>query len=104
MTLLAMNWRSGRPPRDFVGFALEYKEPDMDRFWEIKNRISFPNADGSVNSNRVSTRLAPIQKFRWVHFPVNADTAGEFVYRVTPVFMNASNELSYGEAQQAPSY
>ena len=49
MTLLAMNWKDANPPRDFVGFALEYKEPDGDRFWGIKNRINFPNPDGSVN-------------------------------------------------------
>lgn len=101
MTLLAMNWRAGTPPRDFVGFALEYKEPDGDRYWVIKNRINFPNPDGSVNKGRISSRLSPIQKFRWVHFPVNAEKPGEFIYRVTPVFMNASGELSYGEPQEA---
>jgi len=101
MVLLAMNWKSKEPPRDFVGFALEYKEPDGDRFWTIKNRINFPNTDGSVNKERTSSRLSPIQKFRWAHFPVNAEKEGEFTYRVTPVFMSASNELSYGEAQEA---
>ncbi|HET9822063.1 MAG TPA: phospholipase D-like domain-containing protein, partial [Burkholderiaceae bacterium] len=83
------------------GFALDYKEPGGDRFWVIKNRINFPNADGSVNKERTSSRLSPIQKFRWVHFPVNADMEGTFTYRVTPVFMSASGELSYGESQQA---
>ena len=101
MTLLAMNWKAVKPPRDFVGFALEYKEPGGDRFWTIKNRINFPNPDGSVNKAALSSRLAPIQKFRWVHFPVNAEKEGEFIYRVTPVFMNESGELSYGEAQEA---
>jgi phosphatidylserine/phosphatidylglycerophosphate/cardiolipin synthase-like enzyme len=101
MTLLAMNWKATEPPRDFVGFALEYKEPDGDRFWTIKNRINFPNPDGSVNKERTSSRLSPIQKFRWVHFPVNAEKEGEFTYRVTPVFMSASGELSYGEEQEA---
>jgi hypothetical protein len=101
MTLLAMNWKVAEPPRDFVGFALEYKEPDGDRFWAIKNRINFPNPDGSVNKARTSSRLSPIQKFRWVHFPVNAEKEGQFLYLVTPVFMSASGELSYGEAQEA---
>ncbi|WP_095077269.1 phospholipase D-like domain-containing protein [Pseudomonas sp. Irchel s3h17] len=101
MTLLAMNWRAAQPPRDFVGFALEYKEPDGDRYWVIKNRISLPNPDGSVNKARTSSRLAPIQKFRWVHFPLNAEKKGTFTYRVTPVFMSPSGELSYGEAQEA---
>jgi len=101
MTLLAMNWKVAKPPRDFVGFALEYKEPGGDRFWAIKNRINFPNPDGSVNTERTSSRLSPIQKFRWIHFPVNAEMEGQFIYRVTPVFMSTSGELSYGEAQEA---
>ena len=101
MTLLAMNWKAAKPPRDFVGFALEYREPGGDRFWTIKNRINFPNADGSVNKERTSTLISPIQKFRWVHFPMNAEKEGAFTYRVTPVFMSASGDLSYGEAQEA---
>ena len=101
MTLLAMNWKKDKPTMDFVGFAIEYKEPGSDQYWAIKNRISFPNADGSVNRERTSSRVSPIQKFRWVHFPVNAELHGEFTYRVTPVFMDPSGQLSYGEAQEA---
>jgi hypothetical protein len=101
MTLVAMNWKDGTPPQDFVGFAIEYKEPDGDKFFSLKNRLSFPSPSGDVNANRLSTRLSPIQKFRWVHFPRNAELPGEFVYRVTPVFMNDADELSYGESQEA---
>ena len=101
MALLGMNWRKGRPPDDFVGFAIEYKEPEGDRFYALKNRICFPGPDGAVNPNRLSTRLSPIQKFRWIHFPRNPDLPGLFVYRVTPVFMNGLDELSYGESQEA---
>lgn len=101
MTLVAMNWKQGKPPRDFVGFAIEYKEPGGDRFYALKNRLSFAGAAEEVNPDRLSTRLSPIQKFRWVHFPRNAELRGEFVYRVTPVFMNERDELSYGEPQEA---
>lgn len=101
MCLLAMNWKKGKPPKDFVGFAIEYKEPDGDKFFALKNRLCFPGAEGEVNPNKLSTRLSPIQKFRWVHFPRNAELAGEFVYKVTPVFMNDADELSYGEPQKA---
>src|SRR5215210_2933571 len=101
MCLLAMNWKEGKPPKDFVGFAIEYKEPGGDKFFALKNRLCFPGAEGEVNPNRLSTRLSPIQKFRWVHFPRNAELAGEFVYKVTPVFMNDADELSYGESQRA---
>lgn len=101
MALVAMNWRDGKPPREFVGFAIEYREPGGDRFFALKNRLSFDGPAGEVNPDRLSTRLSPIQKFRWVHFPRNAELPGRFVYRVTPVFMNDDDELSYGEAQEA---
>ena len=100
MSLLDMNWKVGRPPNDFVGFAIEYQEPNGQKFFPLQNRLCFPDASGGVNPNRLSTRFSPIQKFRWVHFPRNADLPGDFVYRVSPVFMNASGVLSYGEMQE----
>ena len=58
MTLLAMNWKAtARPPDDFVGFAIEYKEPGGDRFFAFKNRLGFRGADGKVDPNTLSTRL-----------------------------------------------
>lgn len=101
MALIAMNWKDGKPPKDFVGFAIEYKEPGGDRFFALKNRLSFTDTAGDVNPNKLSTKLSPIQKFRWAHFPRNAELDGEFVYRVTPVFMNEKDELSYGDPQEA---
>ena len=102
MALLAMDWKQGKPPEDFVGFAIMYKQPGGDRFFVLRNRLSFPLADGRVDRTQRPTTLSPIQKFRWVHFPPNADLAGEFLYRVVPVFMSAAGDLSYGEAQEAP--
>ena len=101
MVLLAMNWKAGTPSKDFVGFAIEYQEPGGNRFYSLNNRIGFPDSSGNVNPKQLSTRLSPIQKFRWVHFPRFADLPGTFVYRVTPVFMNSFDELSYGEFQEA---
>jgi len=101
MLLLAMNWKGGTPPEDFVGFAIEYQEPNGDRFYPLKNRLSFSPATGDVTPNQLSTRFSPIQKFRWVHFPRNAELPGPFTYRVTPVFMDTTDTLSYGEAQEA---
>jgi hypothetical protein len=101
MLLLAMNWKNGTPPDDFVGFAIEYQEPDGDRFYPLKNRLAFSPDTGDALPNQLSTRLSPIQKFRWVHFPRNAEIPGLFTYRVTPVFMDSTDTLSYGEAQEA---
>jgi hypothetical protein len=99
MALLAMNWKQGTPPDDFVGFAIEYQEPDGDRFYPLKNRLAFTTAGDVLNPNQLSTLQSPIQKFRWVHFPRNADLLGDFAYRVTPVFMGTDDALSYGETQ-----
>lgn len=101
MALLAMDWKNGVPPHDFVGFAIEYREPRGDRFYVVKNRISFQQANGRLRKEQQSSRIAPFQKFRWVHFPRRADLDGAFTYRVIPVFMNEDESLSYGEAQEA---
>lgn len=100
MVLLAMNWKEGLPPKDFVGFSIEYKEPDGIRYYAVKNRLSFLNSDGTVCKDTKSSLLSPIQMFRWVHFPRNAAMKGVFAYKVKPVFMNYLEELSYGEPQQ----
>jgi phosphatidylserine/phosphatidylglycerophosphate/cardiolipin synthase-like enzyme len=101
MLLIAMNWKTGEPPLDFVGFAIEYQEPGGNKFYALKNRLSFPGNTGMNANLKLSTRLSPIQKFRWVHFPRNAEMPGEFIYRVSPVFMNELAELSYGDYQEA---
>jgi phosphatidylserine/phosphatidylglycerophosphate/cardiolipin synthase-like enzyme len=99
MALLAMDWRNGQPPRDFVGFSIEYRIPNGTRFLAVRNRIAFPGPGGEVNANTLSSRLSPIQKFRWVHFPFDAEITGEYTYRVTPVFMDETQQLAYGEPQ-----
>jgi hypothetical protein len=100
MTLVAMNWKNGQPPQDFVGFAIEYQEPGGSQFFALNNRLGFLDAAGNVDSATLPTLQSPIQKFRWVHFPSNADLAGDFKYRVTPMFMDAQDKLSPGEPQQ----
>jgi len=100
MTLIAMNWKNGQPPQDFVGFAIEYQEPGGSQFFALNNRLGFLDANGNVDPAALSTLQSPIQKFRWVHFPRNADLAGDFKYRVTPMFMDSQDKLSKGEPQE----
>ena len=99
MALLGMNWKQGKPSLDFVGFSIEYKEPEGNKFYPLRNRITFPNAPKDDPNVRYTVR-SPLQKFRWVHFPRNAEMEGLFTYKVKPVFMNKVGELSYGESQQ----
>jgi phosphatidylserine/phosphatidylglycerophosphate/cardiolipin synthase-like enzyme len=101
MALLAMNWKSGEPPHDFVGFAIEYTEPGADQAFAVNNRLSFETAEGKVDPLQRASTLAPIQKFRWVHFPRTAELAGEFLYKVSPMFMDAAGQMTEGDAQTA---
>jgi phosphatidylserine/phosphatidylglycerophosphate/cardiolipin synthase-like enzyme len=101
MCLVAMNWKAGKPPIDFVGFAIESKPPGGDTFFPLSNRLTFAAAGGEVNPLQLSTLVSPIQKFRWVHFPRNANLDGAFTYRVTPIFMDEDDRLSQGEPQEA---
>ena len=101
MALLAMNWRNGKPPRNFVGFAIEFREPDSNKFWALKNRIAFPGQRKKFSDPPIDSTMAPFQIFRWVHFPKNTDLPGKFTYRVTPMFMDESGSLGRGESQTA---
>jgi len=101
MTLIAMNWKNGQPPQDFVGFAIEYQEPGGSQYHALNNRLGFLDASGNVDPTALSTLQSPIQKFRWVHFPLNAHLVGDFKYRITPMFMDAQDKLSTGEPQEA---
>jgi phosphatidylserine/phosphatidylglycerophosphate/cardiolipin synthase-like enzyme len=100
MCLVAMNWKSGRPTDDFVGFGIEYRPPGANQFYALNNRLGFLQANGAV-STTLSTLQSPIQKFRWIHFPSNASLTGDFLYRVTPMFMDAAGKLTSGEQQSA---
>ena len=101
MALVAMNWKGGKPPDDFVGFAIESRPPGGDTFFPLNNRLTFAGPAGEVNPVTLSTLISPIQKFRWVHFPRNANLDGDFTYRVTPIFMDDEDRLSQGEPQEA---
>jgi len=101
MALLAMNWRLGTPPRNFVGFSIEFREPGRNEFWPLLNSLGFPGQRKTFSDPPIPSTKAPIQKFRWVHFPANAEMKGKFTYRVMPRFMDEQGTLSRGEPQTA---
>lgn len=101
MALLAMNWREGKPPHNFVGFAIEFREPQKTEFWPVRNRIGFPGQRQMFSDPYIPSTMAPLQYFRWVHFPNNPNIQGQFTYLVTPMFMDETGALSRGEPQTA---
>ena len=96
MVLVAMNWKTGTPPRDFVGFAIEYKKPAAAKFSAVRSTKNFPGGPRNAKSTE-----APFQRFRWVVFPFQSFTEGEYTFRVTPMFMDAQGALSGGVPQEA---
>jgi hypothetical protein len=101
MALLGMNWRDPQPPDDFVGFAIEFRAPNRTSFSALRNRITFATAPANIGgANPESSLWAPIQKFRWVHFPYDPELPGEYRYRVRPAFMNAARAITLGDAQE----
>jgi len=101
MALLAMNWRHGQPPPEFVGFAIEFQEPGSTTWKAVRNRLTFPGVDLKADPAAARSTRSPIQKFRWVHFPFHADAPGQFTYRVTPMFFDGQFPLRKGSAQTA---
>ena len=45
MALLAMDWRGGtQPPKDFVGFGIQYVPPGGTKPLNVSNRLTFAGA------------------------------------------------------------
>lgn len=95
MCLLGMDVIDPNP--SFVGFAIEVQSPSAAGFTPLRNRLAFAYAAGKVLSGdrEYPTIDAPIQTFRWIHFPYDPQP-GLYSYRVTMMHMNAG-ALSPGD-------
>lgn len=83
------------PEDDFVGFAVEFQEPGATDFHSLSNRLNFDYPDAVNGYRNFSTFDAPLQTYRWVHFPWDQQT-GTYTYRVTKMHMPADNQLIKG--------
>lgn len=86
------------PDDDFVGFAIAVKSPNSDKFYYLRNRIAFDYANNeAVNGFRLFSSLeAPIQKFRWLHFPYDPKD-GIYTYKATMMHMDENDMLREGK-------
>ena len=87
------------PEADFVGFAIEYKEPGATAFTQLRNRLAFSydtSPQEAVTGDRLFPSLeAPFQKFRWIHFPEVVKN-GLYTYRATKMHMPLDDKLVKG--------
>ncbi len=101
MFLLAFDVEA--PNDDFVGFAIAVKSPNSDKFYYLRNRIAFDYANNeAVNGFRLFSSLdAPIQKFRWLHFPYDPKD-GIYTYKATMMHMDENDVLREGKTIELP--
>jgi len=92
--LLAMDVDATLRTDDFVGFSLEVKYPGGNKYYAVTNRLSFDYPPDQTGKRSFSTLDAPLQKFRWVHFPSEVRD-GDFTYRVTPAYMDAAGKVTH---------
>jgi len=97
MCLLGMD--VANPDPGFVGFAVEVQSPNAAGFVPLRNRLAFAYPAGkTLSGNReYPTTQAPLQTFRWIHFPYDPQP-GRYCYRVTMMHMDASGQLSPGDS------
>jgi phosphatidylserine/phosphatidylglycerophosphate/cardiolipin synthase-like enzyme len=100
--LIGFNLDKSKATKDFVGFALEYREPKGTNWIPVKNRLRF-SYDGLTDEQKsagASSLEAPIQKFRWIHFPHNRKD-GDYKYRATAMYMEPDGSLRAGASVEA---
>ncbi len=97
MCLIGMDVTNPEP--DFVGFAIEVKEPGAADYVPLKNRLNFSYDAGGKQVDgfrNFDSTQAPFQKFRWLHFP---DTPSNlpYLYRVTKLHMPTDGQITLGD-------
>jgi phosphatidylserine/phosphatidylglycerophosphate/cardiolipin synthase-like enzyme len=95
VALLAFDLDAAEASDDFVGFSVEVRYPGSDHWGALRNRLHFDFPPDMSQPRSFRSTEAPFQKFRWIHVPTEVGP-GEFRYRVTARYMDASGNLSDG--------
>jgi PLD-like domain len=100
-TLLAFNFRSKDDAKGLAGFTVFCQPLGQLPGYYLQNELQFedPSKHSQVASEKPnSTVNAPIQKFRWIHFPGTAHQGvspvfGEYTYTVTPRYFDTNHSM-----------
>lgn len=90
--------------KNLAGFAIALQLPNGKTIW-IKNRLNFhkPLHSGSSTVERLhnwtDSNSAPIQRFRWQHFPMEI-VPGSYIYSVTAMYFNRQGGLEEGASSK----
>jgi hypothetical protein len=102
-TLLAFNFQSKDDVKDLAGFSIFCQPPGQVDPYYLGNQLRFqdPTKHSQVASAKPdpnSSVNAPIQKFRWTHYPGTAHQGvspalGEYTYTVTPRYFDGNGSM-----------
>lgn len=89
------------PEDDLVGFSIEVRSPGSGDYHALRNRIAFEYPESAAvavtGDRKFDSRVAPFQKFRWIHFPWKP-IDGVYSYRVTKRHMPRDGVVVAGTA------
>lgn len=81
--LLAFNLENDSARHGLLGFAIERREGNQNKYRWLCGMLDFPNHPHDPGEP-IDTNKAPIQKFRWSDYAVHPNT--DYSYRVHPVY------------------
>src|ERR1700722_3340637 len=100
-TLLACNFQSADSAKNLAGFTIFCQPPGQVPGYYLMNQLQFedPSKHRQVASEKPnSSAHAPIQKFRWTHYPGTAHqgvspAVGEYTFTVTPRYFDPNGSM-----------
>jgi PLD-like domain len=100
-TLLAFNFQSEGDAKSLAGFTIFCQPPAQVPGYYLQNQLQFedPSKHSQVASETPTSSInAPIQKFRWTHYPGTSHQGvspafGEYTYTVTPRYFDTSGSM-----------
>src|SRR5215475_9599467 len=100
-TLLAFNFQSVDNAKNLAGFTIFCQPPGQVAGYFLQNNLRFedPGKHRQVaNEPPNSTVNAPIQKYRWTHYPGTvhqglSPTFGDYTYTVTPRYFDSAGSM-----------
>src|SRR5665213_1671445 len=100
-TLLAFNFQNQDDAKNLAGFTIFCQPPGQVRGYYLQNQLQFedPSKHKQVASETATSSVnAPIQKFRWTHYPGTSHQGvspafGEYTYTVTPRYFDSNGSM-----------
>ena len=100
-TLLAFNFQSKDSARNLAGFTIHCQPPGGVDGYFLMNQLQFedPTRHKQVGGEKPNSSVnAPIQKFRWTHYPGTAHQGtspalGDYTFTVTPRYFDSTGAM-----------